>query len=89
MSQFLYLPEFIEQVSQIVFLAYFTVQGVFTTIKRKMSQNSYLREFCEQVSHVVFLVDLTVLRFLQLYEEKCPKTYISLSSLNKYHKSCF
>ena len=29
MSQILYLPEFIEQVSQIVFLAYFTVLGFF------------------------------------------------------------
>ena len=34
MSQILYLPEFIEQVSQIVFLAYFTVLGLFTTIKK-------------------------------------------------------
>ena len=32
MSQILYLPEFIEQVSKIVFLAYFTVLGLFTTI---------------------------------------------------------
>ena len=29
LSQILYLPEFIEQVSQIVFLAYFTVLGLF------------------------------------------------------------
>ena len=32
MSQNLYLPQFIEQVSQVVFLAYFTVLGLFTTI---------------------------------------------------------
>ena len=61
MSQILYLPEFIEQVSQIVFLAYFTVLGLFTTIERKTSQNSYLREFCEQVLQIVSLADLTVL----------------------------
>ena len=54
MSQFLYLPEFIEKVSQIVFLAYFTVLGLFTTIERKMSQNSYLCEFYEKISQIVF-----------------------------------
>ena len=54
MSQILYIPEFIEQVSQIVFLAYFTVHGLFKIKKRKMSQNSYLRQFCEQVSQIVF-----------------------------------
>ena len=54
MSQILYLPEFIEQVSQIVFLAYLIVLGLFTNNQRKMSQNSYLREFCEQISQIVF-----------------------------------
>ena len=61
MSQILYLPEFIEQVSQIVFLAYFTVLGLFTTIKKKCQKKLYLREFCEQVLQIVFLADLTVL----------------------------
>ena len=55
MSQNLYLPEFIEQVSQIVFLAYLTVLGLITTVWGKMSQISYLREFIEQVSQIVFL----------------------------------
>ena len=54
-----------------------------------MSQNSYIREFCAQVSQIVFLVDLTVLRFLQLYEEKCHKSHMSASSVHKYHKTCF
>ena len=62
MSQILYFPEIIEQVSQIVFLANFTVVGLFTTTKRKMSQNSYLRELCAQVSQNVFLADLNVSR---------------------------
>ena len=35
MSQILYLPEFIEQVSQVVFLAYFTVLGLFILYKEK------------------------------------------------------
>ena len=30
MSQMLYLPEFIKQASQMVFLAYFIVLGLFT-----------------------------------------------------------
>ena len=64
MSQILYHPEFIEQVSQIVFLAYFTVLGLFTTMKRKMSQNSYLSEYCAQVSQIVFFADLTVLQLI-------------------------
>ena len=35
MSQILYLPEFIEQVSQVVFLAYFNVLGLFILHKKK------------------------------------------------------
>ena len=53
-----------EQVSSIVFLAYFTVLGLFTTMKRKMSQNSYLSEYCAQVSQIVVLDDLNVLRLI-------------------------
>ena len=35
MSQILYLPEFIEQVSQIVFLAYFTVLRLFLQLYKE------------------------------------------------------
>ena len=35
MSQILYLPEFLEQVSQIVFLAYFTVLGFFLPLYKE------------------------------------------------------
>ena len=48
-----------------------------------MSQNFYLSEFCAQVSEIVFLADLSVLRPLQLYEQKCQKTHISTSSVHK------
>ena len=88
MSQILYLPEIIEQVSQIVFLAYFTVLGLFTTMKRKMSQNLYLREFCEQVLQIVFLPIRPFFVLPQLYEQNYNKTDIFVSSVYKYHRSC-
>ena len=53
-----------------------------------MSQNSNLHEFCAQVSQIVFQADLTVLRLLQLYEQKCHQKHISASSVHKYQKSC-
>ena len=49
---------------------------------------SYLREFSAQVSQIVFWVQLTVYDFLQLYEEKLEKSHISVSSVQKYKKSC-
>ena len=57
-----YLHEFWAQVSQIVFLIYFTVLRLITTVWLKKSQNSYFREFCAILSQIVFLADLTVLR---------------------------
>ena len=54
-----------------------------------MSQILYLPEFIEQVSQIVFLAYLIVLGFLPLKKEKCHKTHIYASSVNKYHKSCF
>ena len=64
MSQNSYLREFCAQVSQIVFLADFTVLRLITTVWAKLSQNSYLHEFCAKVSQIVFLADLTVLQFI-------------------------
>ena len=85
-----YLREFCEQVSQIVFFADLTVLQLITTVWGKMSQILYLPEFIEQVSQIVFLAYFTVLGlFKPLYKEKCHKTHIYASSVNKYHKSCF
>ena len=42
MSQILYLPEFIEQVSQIVFFAYFTVLGFFLPLYKKKCHKTYI-----------------------------------------------
>ena len=60
MSQNSYLPEFIKQVSQIVFLIDLTVLQPVTTVWGKMSQILYLPEFIEQVSQIVFLAYFTV-----------------------------
>ena len=90
MSQILYLPEFIEQVSQIVFLAYFTVLGLFLPLYKEKFQKIPIS--ASSVNKYHKLSSLLIWPFyslLQLYEEKCHKSYISLSSLNKYHKSCF
>ena len=88
MSQNRNLCPFCAQVSQNVLLADLTVLIFITTVWAKMSQNSCLGEFCAQASHFVFVVDLTVFGLLQVYEEKCHKTHIYASSVNKYHKSC-
>ena len=84
-----YLREFSAQVSQIVFLADLTVWRPITNVWAKLNENSYLREFSAQVSLNVFLADLTVLSLLQLYELKLQKSDISVSSVHKYHKSCY
>ena len=50
MSENLYLRHFSAQVSQIVFLAYFTVLRLIAFVWPEMSKNSYLRHFSAQVS---------------------------------------
>ena len=50
MSEISYLRDFSAQVSQIVFLPYFTVLRLITTVWPEMSENSYLRHFSAQVS---------------------------------------
>ena len=49
MSQNSYLREFCAQVSQIVFLADLTFNGLILLYVQKCPKNSYLREFCAQV----------------------------------------
>ena len=66
MSENSYLRHISGQVSQIVFLAYFTVLRLITTVGPKMTQNSYLSHFSAQVSQVVFLAYLTVLRLIRI-----------------------
>ena len=89
MSEISYFRPFSAQVSQIVFLPYFTVLRPNTTVKPEMSENSYLRHFSAQVSQIVLLSYLTILRdILQLYVLKCQKSHISAISVHKYHKSC-
>ena len=46
--------------SESVFLVFFIVLQLISTVRVKISQNSYLHEFCAQVSQIVFLADLTV-----------------------------
>ena len=55
MSENAYLVDFSAQVSQIVFLAFWTLLRLITTVWPEMSENSYLREFSAQVSQIVFL----------------------------------
>ena len=88
MSENSYLRHFSAEVSQIVFLANFTVSGLLSTIWAEMSEDSYLRHFSAQISQIMFLASLTVLRLLQLYELKCQNTYISSISVHKFNKSC-
>ena len=61
MSQILYLPEFIELVSQIVFLAYFTVSRAFYHYIKKNVTKLISTRVREQVSKIVFLAYFTVL----------------------------
>ena len=65
-----------------------TVLGLIPTVWGKSSKISYLRELSAQVSQIVFLAHLTVLRFFITKWRKLQKSYISISSLHKYRKSC-
>ena len=49
--------------------------GFLQTKWEKSSKISYLRMLSTQVSRIVFLTHLTVLLFLQLYEEKLQKSH--------------
>ena len=53
MSQILYLPEFIEQVSQVVFLAYFTVLGFFILNKENITKLISTRVLCTSMTYRV------------------------------------
>ena len=64
MSENSSLRDFSAQVSQIVFLAYFTVLRLITTVCPEMPENSYLRHSSAQVSQIVFSAYLTVLRLI-------------------------
>ena len=64
MSENSNLLQFSEQVSKIVFLAYFNVLPPVTTVWCEMWENSYLHHFSLQVSQIVFLTDMTVLHLI-------------------------
>ena len=88
-SKLWYLREFSAQVSQIVFWVHLTV---FTT-----SYNCMRKNFKNLISPWVQCTSITnrglsliwpFYDFLQLYEEKLEKSHISVSSVQKYKKSC-
>ena len=87
MSENSYLRTFSAQVSQIVFLAYLTILRLITTVWPEMSENSYLHHFSAQVSQIVFFAYLTFYGLLQLYDLKCQKSHISVTSVHKYQIS--
>ena len=89
MSENSYICNFSAQVSQNVFLTYLTVLRLITTVWLEMSENWSLHHFSAQVSQIVFFAYWKVYGFLQLYDLKIQKTYISAISVHKYHKSWF
>ena len=78
MSENSYLRHFSAQLSQIVFLPYFTVLRLITTVWPEMSENSYLQHFSAKVSQIVFFASLTVLQLITtLWPEISENSYLS------------
>ena len=48
-----------------------------------MSQNSYHHEFCAQLSQIVSLAEWPFYGLLELYEQNCHETHISVSFVHK------
>ena len=63
--------------------------GLLQLYEQKWSQNSYLREFYSQVSKIVYLADLPVLSLIRTVSSKMSQnSYISVTFVHKYQKSC-
>ena len=88
-SKISYLREFSERLSQIVFSSHLTVLRLITTVWFKTSKISYLREFSAQISQIVFSAYLNFLQLNTTVWDNLQKLHIFLSSVHKYHKSCF
>ena len=54
MSENSYLRDFSAQVSQIVFLGYFTVLPLISAVWLEIWENSCFRDFSAQISQIVF-----------------------------------
>ena len=89
MSENSYLRDFSAQVSQIVFLVYFTVLRLFQLYDLKCKKTHIstisVQKYHKSCSSLIW----PFYSLLQPYDLKCQKTHISAISMHKYHKSCF